>query len=59
MDSKKRPRIRVGMVLLGATIILSVGAAAYYLGVQNRAVILAIAIATALILTLAGRGRTK
>lgn len=59
MDSKKRPRIRIRMVLLGAAIIFSVGAAAYYAGVQNRVVILAIAIATALILSLAGRIRVK
>jgi hypothetical protein len=59
MGSKKRPRIRIRMVLLGAAIIFSVGAAAYYVGVQNRAVILAIAIATALILSLAGRVRFK
>jgi hypothetical protein len=47
------------MVLLGAAIVFSVGAAAYYVGVQNRVVILAIAIATALILSLAGRVRVK
>jgi len=34
MDSKKRPRIRIRMVLLGATIIFSVGAAAIYLGAE-------------------------
>lgn len=59
MDSRKRPRIRIRMVLLGAAIIFSVGAAAYYLGVQNRAVILTIAIATGLILVLMGRVRVK
>ena len=59
MDSKKRPRIRILMVLLGATIIFSVGAAAIYLGVQNRIALLTICIATTLILFLMGRVRVK
>jgi len=59
MDSRKRPRIRIQMVLLGATIVFSAGAAALYLGVQNRIAILAIIIATVLILFQAGRGRAK
>ena len=59
MDSRKRPRIRIRMVLLGAAIIFSVGETAFYLGVQNRTAILAIGIATALILFQAGRVRAK
>jgi hypothetical protein len=59
MDSRKTPRIRIRMVFLGATIIFSVGASAFYLGVQNRIALLAIAIATALILVLAGRVRVR